>query len=318
MNESINFDEKNNLYELLEININSSKKDIKNAWKKLALKYHPDKNNNNSSEKFLKIKYAYEILSNDDLKNQYDKKLNFYLRTNKIEDIFNLNSKNNIHNFKNSIINFLNSTETEKIIKLMTQKNIIDNLFNIPFELNDFNIFFKKITDITITIDFDLKDVWFCNPKIIKCPRHTKNIFEEIIYPVDFEQIYEGEGDEIIINNILHKGNLIVKINIINNLCSDENYYIFDDELYVLINKNRIKNNKFELNFLDGKKYKFNIEKLKTQNKKIGNVYFKKNFGFPKFSSNNINQKNLNNTNISTIDFESNITYSELFFIILL
>jgi DnaJ-class molecular chaperone len=308
MNDLINSDEKINLYELLEIDSNSSKKEIKNAWKKLALKYHPDKNNNNTSEKFIKIKYAYEILSNDELKNQYDKK--FKLKTNKIFDILN---------FKDNIINFFNSTEMEKILKLMTKKkDIISNFFNISVELNNFDNFIKKITDIIIIIDFDLRDVWLCNPKIIKYQRYTKNIFEELIYPIDFEQIYEGEGDEIIINNIMYKGNLTVKINIINTFYFGENYYILDDELYVLINKTRINNNKFQLNFLDEKKYKFNITKLKNQNKKVGNVYFKKKFGFPKYISNNIteiNQKNINNT---IIDIETNITYSNLFFIILL
>ncbi len=319
MNNLINSDEEINLYELLEINQNSSKNEIKNAWKKLALKYHPDKNNSNnnsnSSEKFIKIKYAYEILSNENLKNQYDKELKLKLGANKILDIFNLN-------LKNTFINFFNSTETEKIIKLMINKKfVINDLFNFSFELNNIdklNDFIKKITDITIIIDYDLRDVWMCNPKIIKCQRFTKNNFEELIYPIDFEQIYECEGDEIIINNIKYNGNLIVKINIINTFYFGENYYILDDELYVLINKNRIKENKFYLNFLDGNKYKFNIEKLKNQNKKIGNVYFKKNFGFPKFLFNNISEINLKNTNLSTVDFESNITYSNLFFIILL
>ena len=301
-----------NLYELLEIDSNSSDKEIKKAWKKLALKYHPDKNNNNniSNEKFIKIKYAYDILSNNDLKKQYDKQLKFRIKSNNI--IFDLN-------FKNNIINFIDLTETEKIIKLMLKKKeIMNELFDLSIEYNNFNDFIKKITDITITIDYDLRDVWLCNPKIIKYQRCTKEIFEELIYPIDFEQIYEDEGDEIIINNILYKGNLTVKINIINTVFNNENYYVFDDELYVLIDNKRIKNNKFELNFLDGNKYKFNIIKLNKINNKIGNVYYKKNFGFHKFILNNIVDKNLKNINTSIKETKTNITYSNLFFIILL
>ena len=170
--------------------------------------------------------------------------------------------------------------------------------------------------NITIIIDYDLKDVWLCNPKIVKYKRCTKDIFEELIYPIDFEQIYEGEGDEIIINNILYKGNLIIKINIINTFYNGENYYIFDDELYVLIDNKRINNNRFELNFLDNNKYIFNIIKLNKINNKIGNVYYKKNFGLPKILLNNL-MKNNDSHIISIGDIETNIMYSNLFFIIL-
>jgi hypothetical protein len=319
MNYLIEHNEKINLYDVLEININSSNKEIKNAWKKLALKYHPDKNKNISCEKFIKIKHAYEILSNKELKKQYDEQLKFQynIKYNNLLEIFNLN-------FKKNIINLINLTETDKLIKLMIKKKLnINNLFDVSIGLNNFNDFIKKLIDITITIDYDLIDVWLCNPKIIKYHRQTKNIFEELIYPIDFEQIYENEGDEIIINNINYKGNLIIKINIINTFYLGENYYILDDELCILINSKRIKNNRFQINFLDGNKYKFNITKLKIQNNKIGNLYFKKNFGFPKFSLNNIVNTNINNTNINNIkisveDVETDIKYSNLFFIILL
>ena len=310
MNDSINSDEKINLYELLEIKPDSSNEEIKKAWKKLALKYHPDKNNNISSEKFIKIKYAYEILSNDDLKNKYDEQFKF--KSNNIFEMFNSNLKNNI-------INFINLTETEKIIKLMIKKKEMSiNFFDTSFELKNSNDFIKKLIDITVIIDYDLRDVWLCNPKLIKCQRCTKDIFEELIYPIDFEQIYEDEGDEIIINNTLYKGNLVVKINIINTFCNGENYYVFDDELYVLVDNKRIKDNKFQLNFLDGNKYIFNITKLKKKDNKIGNVYFKKHFGFPKFFLNNITKKNFKNNDLIISDIESDITYSNLFFIILL
>lgn len=61
----------------------------------------------------------------------------------------------------------------------------------------------------------------------------------------------------------MYKGDLIVEINTVNTTWNNENYYIIDDELYILINNKRIINNSFYVNFLDGNKYKFNIEKLK-------------------------------------------------------
>ena len=51
-------------YEILELDENCSKKDIKHNYKKLCLKYHPDKNNNVNCHSFIYVKDCYEILLN--------------------------------------------------------------------------------------------------------------------------------------------------------------------------------------------------------------------------------------------------------------
>ena len=51
-------------YDILNISQNSTKDDIKKAYKKLALQYHPDRNRDpNATETFKKISEAYQILS---------------------------------------------------------------------------------------------------------------------------------------------------------------------------------------------------------------------------------------------------------------
>jgi molecular chaperone DnaJ len=65
------------LYEILGLDKNCTKKEIKNAYKELALKYHPDKLKGESTEeekqKFPKIVNAYEILYDDEKRSNYDK-----------------------------------------------------------------------------------------------------------------------------------------------------------------------------------------------------------------------------------------------------
>jgi len=62
-----------NHYEVLGINKSASESEIKSAYRKLSLKYHPDRNNTEEAiAKFQEINQANEILSDQEKRKQYD------------------------------------------------------------------------------------------------------------------------------------------------------------------------------------------------------------------------------------------------------
>ena len=64
---------KRDYYEILGLDKNAGKADIKKAYRKLALKYHPDKNKEKGAEeKFKEISEAYAVLYDDEKRSMYD------------------------------------------------------------------------------------------------------------------------------------------------------------------------------------------------------------------------------------------------------
>ena len=108
-------------YKILEVEKTASKKDIKTSYKKLALKYHPDKSNSDNKEfnerKFKEVANAYRILSDDNERKKYDFQQSF--NPDDILKRFNINLFNNTK--------FTNRHIPEKIIKI---KLTLDEIYN--------------------------------------------------------------------------------------------------------------------------------------------------------------------------------------------
>ena len=216
-----------NFYDILNIPNTASKSDIKKAYHKLVMHYHPDKcTEPNSKEKFQEIQTAYEILYNDDKRKVYDG-----MSIEQRSQIFDLikeyftDIKPQYSYIYNSIIDFLysnkeddfkndiNSFNIKKIFSRIIDKikndkiisdKIIKNSNKNIIEIHD------TIYDLIIPLK-DKYDVLFKYARVIK----ENNEYTEYIIPIC--------EDEFIINDP-DKG--IIKINII---CEDnKNYKIID------------------------------------------------------------------------------------------
>ncbi len=65
-----------NYYKVLGVKHQSTDVEIKKAYYKLSFEYHPDKNSGVDTELFNSISEAYSVLSNSELRIEYDRKSN--------------------------------------------------------------------------------------------------------------------------------------------------------------------------------------------------------------------------------------------------
>ena len=117
----INFEQlKFNLYDLLAVPNDAPEKKIKKSYRKLIIKFHPDKNNLIDEEIYNHLTLANQILTDPNLRSKYDE----WLRSSLEESAGHDTLKNN---FKSS--NDLNSTSTmpnEAKLNYYEKKKLLD------------------------------------------------------------------------------------------------------------------------------------------------------------------------------------------------
>jgi curved DNA-binding protein CbpA len=73
----LDFDPSKDYYKILGVNQAASEKEIKDAYYKLAKRYHPDLNQGKTTDQFKEMTAAYDILSSSDKRKQYDSSRSF-------------------------------------------------------------------------------------------------------------------------------------------------------------------------------------------------------------------------------------------------
>jgi len=233
-----------NPYIILELpeNKNISKDEIKKSYRRLILKFHPDKNKDiDTTEKFKEIQTAYEILINDEKKKEYDN-LSYHEKIKYYETLKNLINKKYpiVNDYLNFFIkNFYNNDENNLQVDLENfnftsiYNNILNNIPKILKNLPDIsnNQITKKKYVINVNINGEIKgtlaDIYNNKFQKLLINRETRdpiNIFVPLIYN---EYILEHEG-EIGLNNII--GNINIKVNVNNSL---NNFLKIENDLYI-------------------------------------------------------------------------------------
>jgi len=267
----------NNYYDILELDHTCNMNDIKKSYRKLSLKWHPDRNNNSneSNEMFKLITNAYNELitqknntNHDLIKNNKSSIIDF--DNIKYKDIFSIfenlsNNKNISNNHKNDSLN-----------------NILSDIVNIT---NNIKYSLKNVEPIFKDVDIDIADIYNGHILPIEIYRNviknslnyqeTEKIYLKIPKGIDNKEVIIIKNKGNIIDN--NKGNIHFIINIINNtpFIRDGFDIIYNKEITL---KDALCGFTFEIKHLNG-----NILKINNLNGNIIKPNYKKivnNMGF--------------------------------------
>ncbi len=259
-----------NLYQVLELKPNASEKDIKNAYKKLALIYHPDKNKDpDAIQKFQQIQSAYEILMDDKIRMNYlqmndDQKTQFQvfleklfkntLKFDELNILKNLIQKKDWEYLQSNYGSLFNSLNLKELFHFFTQgtfpkknintsSNCSDSDINLWDETQaeyyyDLPIYYQKNNklDIKINLSLTLSDLIEQNKRKIKIKRNMEDeqLTTTFIFNLNKPLIVFNQGGDMDDGDW---GNLIIQLNLPKNFIWKENliYYEYPLTLYQMV-----------------------------------------------------------------------------------
>ena len=254
---------KKDYYDILNIKKDSTQEEIKKSYRKLSMKYHPDKNNGEDS-KMKEITEAYGILGNNNKKKEYD------LATNlpNPEDIINM---------------FFNNGASVREFNIPTNTNAFSFFSNLNTNMFNNNFVRPLVHKVYVTLEdvYNNNEIKTTITKIIAVNNNKTSVYEEITFKVpkdilDNDTILLKNQGNIINNN---KGDLKIKMILIehNKFAVYNNNIIYNHKLSL---KDALCGFVLELSYLNNKKYKINNTNTiisPTFKKEINNMGLRKN-----------------------------------------
>lgn len=242
-----------NFYDILQVKKNASKEEIKKAYRKLALLYHPDKNNHeDANTKFSNINAAYEILSDDTKRKEYDE-MNFQQREKLYELIrqYFEEIRPEYSNIYKSVMEYIYDEKEQKFH--FDLKKIFERVHqDIPL--------YRKSLDLNIygTIYTDLKNRYLNKFKKVFVKTEFDGKREEYIIPVIESDVIITEKGEM--GDDGQRGNIVIKI-----ICEEDKFFKQISKTDLLIIKKVSLNQylyggKLQIIHLDGETIDFNFD----------------------------------------------------------
>lgn len=236
---------KKNHYHTLKIIYSATQEDIKAAYRKLAMEYHPDRNNGKIEfeNKFKEINEAYSILSDIVKKKSYDDTLEINTNKNKqfYSDFYKHSKPEPIQTFiinvdfwesitgfkKNVSFDFKTNNTVKNVVAFITLPGLMkqNDIFKINFENSYFNIkvniinntnFKRDNYDLISTIDIPLTIALLGGSVKFNCPIRslTINVSDNIVQGSVIKISNAGLSKDIFVGDLILTCNIIIPKNL--------------------------------------------------------------------------------------------------------
>jgi DnaJ-class molecular chaperone len=192
-------------YNILGIEKTANNEEIKKAYKKLVLKFHPDKNNDMSAqEKFQKIQLSYQILSDSEKRKKYDQ-----LSNNQKSKIID-NIKKVLHDLfdkkilsqiivDNNIKSYLINNQHEELRNYIYNKIYVFLMSKLNVDDNDLTSIFIKSNNIKNEKSYDVMGNASTYETSELSETHTSEVNLQITIHTNLEEIYFDKLKELTI-----------------------------------------------------------------------------------------------------------------------
>lgn len=233
-------------YKILGLNKTNNVDEIKKAYRKLSMKYHPDRNKDiDASDKFTQINNAYNILSDNEKKSSYDIEYELYINSTMFTSLNNKdNDINNILYTKNTS-SYISPNDMINLFKSQMNNNLNNNLnknsnFNSNLNSNYYNnTLLSNSQSCEQLLDSLINNLFINTSNLNNNDNNTLTIEKEL--EIDIKKAYTGSNEPIKITRWIINSNIKVEETETLYITIDEG--VDDNEIIIIKNKGNILHN---------------------------------------------------------------------------